>query len=115
MYKVIKLYFDPESIKFDSSQDVDGFHKALGRMCMFGFSYGAGSQDVQAIGTHIDKDKKITGRFHPVAPRTGSLTENGRFYALNDAFESFKQPRPLVVEAIPSKDDKGNSTWSFHS
>ncbi len=114
MYKLIRIYLEPEHIKFDTTHDVDEFHKAVGRMVMFGLPE-AGSQDVQLIEMHVAQDKEVTGCYHTVVRQSDNYKDNAKFYALDDAITQFKQPHPFVVGAVPRKEIDGTTSWSFHS
>jgi hypothetical protein len=108
MYKVIRLYLEPQDIMFSSQEEQDRFHQAIGRMVMYGLPE-AGYNDVQAVEMQVAKDKEITGVYHHVVRKTQNW--DPKFLGLDESVKQFHQPHPFVMGGIPDKD----GIYGFHS
>ena len=96
-----------EELKFETNEELDEFHRALGRMVAYGLPNNIDSREgsmTQVVNLSIDKDKEITGAYFPAQD---SLY---REHVMSDALKEYQEGRPFVIGGI-LRDGK----YSFHS
>ena len=117
--RIIKMYYQPEELRFETDDEANAFYYALGRMAAYGLN---GDKDGLAIvNMVIDKRKEITCAYYPPRKRAdyGTYSENKIFYDLDAAFTPFTNNElghVFVMGAVPrAETDTIKFHYSFHS
>lgn len=112
MIRYIRLDVDPGTLRFDNAEQVDEFHKAIGRMAMFGIA-GQDSDGhhrrVQAVYLTVARDREVTGVYKAVV-QLDMWDERER--NMDEAMEALSPHGGFVLGALPDRDGK---SYSFHS
>lgn len=100
-------YFESKVPLFSSNEERDEYHRALGRMVMYGLLRDHPEDTVQLVGLHLEP-KEITGAYHTSIPAYDKDKHDQR---VRSAVEPLMGPRPFVMGAV--KDSEGK--FGFHS
>ena len=103
--RIVNLWA-PEELKFETNEELDEFHRALGRMVAYGLhnNISEGESKTQVVNLSIDKDKELLGAYFKTQD---SLFKN---HIMSDALKEFQEGTPFVIGGI-LRDGK----YSFHS
>ena len=118
--RVFVMNYDEQSLpKFETQEELDEFHKAVGRMVCYGLMYGAQEDRVDVVvGNLTRKPLELCCAFHEsqegfLRYADGSHRYTGSpFEAVSQFVDRMKGERPFVMAAVKSThDDK----FGFHS
>jgi hypothetical protein len=112
MRRIVDIHWSPETIKFDSAEQLEAFQSALGRMILFGMTGDEDKNDVQLVQLFVDSHKEFTGIYRTPIERKDSYSENARLYRIDDAVEGIRTEGCFVLGGIPRE---GGKSYSFHS
>lgn len=117
--RIIKMYYQPDELRFETDDEANAFYYALGRMAAYGLN--GDKKGLAIISMVIDKRKEITCAYYPPRSPTvaGAYSDNKMFYDLEAAFTPFTNSElghVFVMGAVPRAASEVNKFhYSFHS
>ena len=114
-------YFEHHLPTFKTSEEIDEWHRALGRLVAYGLQREAQEETVQFVHVTLDKDKDMTSVYYKPLPAyrhdvDGSLVFTGsRLQRVDDTLDTLRKEAlelglPFVLGAVLS-----NGKYGFHS
>lgn len=109
--RVISLHYEPETIKFKTTEHADAFFMALGRMAWYQMSSDR-PRELEIVSGGIDQNLEITcAYYHPIDISQMSIRP-ATHRKLEAAFHDMQTGKPFVMGAVPR--DEG-LRYTFHS
>ncbi len=109
--RIMRMSFSPEDIKFETDEQINAFHMALGRMVAYAMASDY-ERDIEVVSITIDKSHEITAAYWPGWSRGETYEQNAPQYALEESLRPFKMNTAFTMGAVPR--DEG-VRYSFHS
>lgn len=117
--RIIRMFYQPEELKFETDDEAREFYHALGRMAVYGLN--GDPEGLSIINMVVDKRKEITCAYYPSRKRAdyGTYSENKIFHDLDAAFTPFTNNElghVFVMGAVPrAATETDKFRYSFHS